>query len=124
MDHWFRQSSYIIIFKMATIIYKRREHALKQPTGDLCPLTPPGTCCMISGRSCSVCSRGVTARAAPVDLDFFCSRLKTSVRTWSSAEQQLVLTIASGGWREEEREEEREERAGESIARTRLCICT
>ena len=43
-----------------------------------------------------VCSRGVTGRAAPEEVDFFWRRLKTSVSTWSSAEQQLVLTIASG----------------------------
>ena len=49
-------------------------------------------------------------RAAPVDLDFFCSRLKTSVSTWSSAEQLLVLTIASGG-------EERREGTGGGTAR-------
>ena len=52
-----------------------------------------------------VCSRGVTGRAAPEEVDFFWRRLKTSVSTWSSAEQQLVLTIASGregGWRAEE----------------------
>ena len=43
-----------------------------------------------------VCSKGVTVRAAPEEVDFFWRRLKTSVSTWSSAEQQLVLTIASG----------------------------
>ena len=29
MDHWFRQSSYIIIFKMATIIYEEERGSLE-----------------------------------------------------------------------------------------------